>query len=158
MLIKYHHVVREKKGLLLLVIIDILKEYSSPEHHMKKTELCEKIEQYCGFPPARNTVYDKLNSLEYAGFPIVQDKYDGVYYDGHELSDGELRFLVDSVLYSDFVTLGGADEMIEALTAFGSPEFQKYIRKQKNRAEKTRKNMQKSVFFTIEEVQSAIFS
>ena len=158
MLIKYHNTVQEKKYLLILVIIDILKEYTSPENHMKKTELCDKIEQCCGFMPARNTVYDKLNSLEEAGFPIVQDSHDGVYYDGHELSDGELRFLVDSVLYSDFVTLGGADEMIEALTAFGSPEFQKYIRKQKLRAGKTRKNMQKSVFFTIEEVQSAIFS
>ena len=158
MLIKYHNTVQAKKYLLLLVIIDILKEYTSPGNHMKKTELCDKIEQCCGFMPARNTVYDKLNSLEEAGFPIVQDSHEGVYYDGHELSDGELRFLVDSVLYSDFVTLGGADEMIEALTAFGSPKFQKYIRRQKNRAGKTRKNMQKSVFFTIEEVQSAIFS
>ena len=157
MLINNHNIVQEKKYLLLLVIIDILKEYTSPENHMKKTELCNKIEQRCGFMPARNTVYDKLNSLEYSGFPIVQDSLEGVYYDGHELSDGELRFLVDSVLYSDFVTLGGADEMIEALTAFGSPAFQKYIRRQKYRAGKTRKNMQTSVFLTIEEVQSAIF-
>lgn len=157
MLINNHNIVQEKKYLLLLVIIDILKEYTSPENHMKKAELCDKIEQRCGFMPARNTVYDKLNSLEYSGFPIVQDSLEGVYYDGHELSDGELRFLVDSVLYSDFVTLGGADEMIEALTAFGSPAFQKYIRRQKYRAGKTRKNMQTSVFLTIEEVQSAIF-
>ena len=156
MLIKYHHVVRDKKGLLLLVIIDILKEYTSPNNRMKKTELCDKIEQYCGFPPARNTVYDKLNTLEDAGFPIVQDSHDGVYYDGYELSEGQIRFLVDSVLYSDFVTLGGADEMIEALAAFGSPELQKYIRSQKSRAEKTRKNMQKSVFASIEEMQSAL--
>ena len=61
MLINNHNIVQEKKYLLLLVIIDILKEYTSPENHMKKTELCDKIEQRCGFMPARNTVYDKLD-------------------------------------------------------------------------------------------------
>ena len=156
MLIRYPHTVRDKKYLLLLVIIDILKEHTDPEHDMKKTELCEKIEAVCGFMPARNTVYDKLNSLEYAGFPIVQDQTEGVYYDGHELSDGELRFLLDSVLYSDFLTPVAADEIIEALTAFGSPELQKYIRRQKVRADQTRKSMQHSVFASIEEIQSAI--
>ena len=37
MLINNHNIVQEKKYLLLLVIIGILKEYTSPENHMKKT-------------------------------------------------------------------------------------------------------------------------
>lgn len=156
MLINNHNIVQEKKYLLLLVIIDILKEYTSPENHMKKTELCDKIEQRCGFMPARNTVYDKLNSLEYSGFPIVQDSLEGVYYDGHELSDGELRFLVDSVLYSDFVTHKSAEQIIETLAAFGTPELQKEINKQKSRVERSRKGVNQDVYRTIEDVQSAI--
>ena len=157
MLINNFNLIRDKKYLLLLVIIDILKENSDPEHHMTKQELLQKIEETCGFAPARNTLYDKLDSLEAAGFPVVQDRNDGVYYDGHELSDGEMRFLVDSILYSDFVTHKGAGEMIEALAAFGSTDFQKYIRRQKSRAEKSRKNTKAGIFYTIETVQSAIF-
>ena len=38
MLIERPDIVREKKGLLLLVIIDILRAHTDSEHHMTKEE------------------------------------------------------------------------------------------------------------------------
>ena len=156
MLIERPDVVREKKGLLLLVIIDILRAHTDYTHRMTKEELRQRIKQECGFAPARNTITDKLNALEDAGFPIVQGTNERVYYDGHDLTDGELRFLIDSVLYSDFVTHKSAAQIIETLAAFGTTDFQKEINRQKSRIERSRKGINQDVYRTIEDVQSAI--
>ena len=146
---------QNQKKLLILMIMDILKQYSDADHPMTRQGIIEKVLELYGYVPARNTIYTKLKTLEEVGFPIVLGT-NGVYYDGHDLTDGELRFLIDSVLYSDFVTHQGAGEMIETLAAFGSLEFQKLISKQKGRLAKTRKNKQTSIFLTIEDVQTAI--
>ena len=132
MLIPDPAMVEGKKSMILLMILEILEKNTDVDHPMMKEELRSKINEQFGFYPSRNNVYDKLDTLTEAGFPIVQTG-DGVYYDGAELTDGELRFLADSVLYSDFATHQGAAEMLEALSSLGSLAFQKYMKKQISR-------------------------
>ena len=143
--------------MIFLMILEILKDSTDIHHPMLKEELRSKINEKFGFLPARNNIYDKLNALVEAGFPIVQDAV-GVYYDGAVLSDGELRFLADSVLFSDFATHRSAADIIEALSSLGSHEFQKYMKKQVYRTTKTRKNPRLEVFLNLERVQQAIFN
>ncbi|MBQ5335279.1 MAG: WYL domain-containing protein [Oscillospiraceae bacterium] len=156
MMIQIPQAVQEEKGLLLLMILDILAEETDAAHHMKKGRLRERIEERYGFKPSRNTLYGKLEIMRLAGISVVQEE-DGLYYDADHLTDGELRYLVDSVLYSDFVTPKGAEGIIESLAKLGSPIFHKYVERQKARIKHTRKNKQQGIFATIEDVQSAIF-
>ena len=156
MLIPDPAMIQGKKSMIFLMILEILKDSTDIDHPMLKEELRSKINEKFGFLPARNNIYDKLNALVEAGFPIVQDAV-GVYYDGAVLSDGELRFLADSVLFSDFATHRAAADIIEALSALGSHEFQKYMKKQVYRTKKTRKNPRMDVFLNLERVQQAIF-
>lgn len=156
MLIPDPAMVQGKKSMIFLMILEILKDSTDIGHPMLKEELRSKIKDKFGFLPSRNNIYDKLNALVEAGFPIVQDSV-GVYYDGAVLSDGELRFLADSVLFSDFATHRAAADIIEALSALGSHEFKKYMKKQVYRTKKTRKNPRMDVFLNLERVQQAIF-
>lgn len=155
MLIPNPNAIQNEKNMILLMLLDVLKSDTDAAHPISKEELRRRIRQRYGFLPARNTLYTRLNSLELAGFPIIQDG-DGVCYDEATLTDGELRFLIDSVLYSDFVTQGGAAEMIEVLIKLGSKEFQKYMKRMRHRAKASRKNTQQSVFLILEEIQTAI--
>ena len=157
MLIRNHEVIRNQKGLLLLMLMDILITYTDEEHKITKEKLRSKVNEIYGFRPSRNTLYEKLSTLESAGFPIEMSRGDGVYYNGNDLTNGELRFLVDSVLYSGFASHTGANEIIEALGKHGTMNFRDYLRKQKYTVKKTQKNLRQSVFLVLEEVQSAIF-
>ena len=156
MLIPDPAMVQGKKSLIHLMVLDILKEYTDSDHPMTKAGLIRKVEELYGLEPSLNNFYDKVRVLIEAGFPIVQDSV-GVYYDGAVLSDGELRFLADSVLFSDFATHRAAADIIEALSALGSHEFKKYMKKQVYRTKKTRKNPRMDVFLNLERVQQAIF-
>ena len=156
MTVRYPDAAKEHKALLQLLVLEILKNYTDPEHPITKQKVIEKATELCGFMPARNTIYDDIDALIDAGFPIEQS-LKGVYYDGKSLSDGELRFLIDSVLYSDLMTKNGASEVIEALASLGSVEFQKYMEKQKARIGITRKSKQTNMFLAIEEIQTAIY-
>ena len=158
MLIPNRSKIQNEKGLLLLMVLDILKRSTGPDKHMSKQELLKRIEHDYGFKPARGTLNEKLSSLEHAGFPVVQDGRDGVYYDGADLEDGELRFLIDSVMYSSFTTRQGADEMIRALLALGSPGFQEQMNDYISRIKRTRKNKHASIFLVLDEVQKAIYN
>ena len=155
MLIKNYNQIQDKKSLLLLIIIDILKTYSSPEHSLTKEQIRDKIEEICGFRPARNTLYEKLRTLKDAGISF-ESEGQKVFYTGHELCDGELRFLTDSILYSDFVTHQGAFKMVTALEELASPSLQKYIHCQKTSLKSSRKSSHMSVFLNIEDIQTAL--
>lgn len=156
MTVRYPDAAQQHKALLQLLVLEILKNYTDPEHPITKQKVIEKATELCGFEPARNTIYDDIKALIKAGFPIEQTGK-GVYYDGKSLSDGELRFLIDSVLYSDLMTKNGASEVIEALASLGSVEFQKYTEKQKARISITRKGKQPNMFMAIEDIQTAIY-
>ena len=156
MLIPNPQAVFNRKNLLPLMVLHVLMEYTDENHHLKKEEISDKIDEIFGFEPARNTLYEKINALIQAGFPIVQGRSEGVYYDANHMNDGVLRYLVDSVLYSDFVTHQGAAEIIKALESLGSRDLQKYISSQGTRIHQTRKSKQQSVFLIIEDLQSAI--
>lgn len=146
---------REHKFLLLMLIVDILEKNTDSAHPITQKKLLEIIEKQCGFMPSRTTISDDLDRLITAGFPIEKGRK-GVYYDGRSLSDGELRFLIDSILYSDLMSQDGASEMIETLASLGSVELQSTVRKQKSRVSLTRKNSHYDFFLTIEYIQQAI--
>ena len=156
MTVRYPNAALAHKSLLQLLVLEILRNYTDPEHPITKQKVIEKTTELCGFEPARNTIYGDIDALIDAGFPIEQSRK-GVYYDGKSLSDGELRFLIDSVLYSDLMTKNGASEVIEALASLGSVDFQKYMEKQKARIGITRKSKQTNMFLGIEEIQTAIY-
>ena len=158
MLIRNHEVIRNQKGLLFLMLMDILITYTDEEHRLTKEQLRNKVNEIYGFLPTRATLYEKLNTLESAGFPIEMSREDGVYYSGHDLTNGELRFLVDSVMYSGFTSYTGANEIIDALAKHGKLDFRDYLKKRKYTVKKTQKNTQQSVFYVLEEVQTALFS
>lgn len=147
--------IHDQKNLLLLMILDTLSRYTDDENPMTREALRRKIEDNYGFKPARNTLYTNLDALITAGFPIITTTR-SVYYNGRELKDGEIRFLADSVLYSDFVTKNSAEGILTALGNLGSKKLKKYINGQKARLRFTRKGKDKNYYLMIEDVQHAI--
>lgn len=147
--------IHAQKSLLLIMILDYLKENTTEQNPVTVECLRRKIEDASGFMPARNTIYGYLDTLELAGFPIGKCKR-GIYYSESVLTDGQVRFLADSVLYSDFLTKTGAEEILDALAPLGSPELQKYIKGQKARVKWTRKGTKQNIYLIIEKLQTAI--
>ena len=147
--------IQAQKSLLLIMILDYLKENTNEQRPVTVECLRRKIKDASGSMPARNTIYGYLDALELAGFPIGKCKR-GIYYSESVLTDGQVRFLADSVLYSDFLTKTGAEEILDALAPLGSPELQKYIKGQKARVKWTRKGTNQNIYLIIEKLQTAI--
>lgn len=146
----------ERKRFILMMLLDILQEYTDSSHPMTKEEIRGKIEELYGFLPTRNTVYERLKDLNDAGYEI-QETPKGCYLVRDGLQDGELRFLIDHVLYSDFVTRNGSANMIEQLAALGSPTLRQVVANRKYRARQTVKSENQSGILLLELIQSAIF-
>ena len=91
MTVRYPDAAKEHKALLQLLVLEILKNYTDPEHPITKQKIIEKATELCGFEPARNTIYDDIDALIDAGFPIVQSRK-GVYYDGNRSATGNSAF------------------------------------------------------------------
>ena len=81
MTVRYPEAAQQHKALLQLLVLEILKNYTDPGNPITKQKIIEKATELCGFEPARNTIYDDIDALIDAGFPIEQSRK-GVYYDG----------------------------------------------------------------------------
>ncbi len=84
------------KKLLILYVLEILKEYSDENHPLKQVEIMKKIENVYGMKCERKSISSNIDSLIDFGFEIVKEK-SGCYLAGRELEKSEVQMLVDSV-------------------------------------------------------------
>jgi len=146
---------RGDKAMVLFMLLQILQQ-TDIAHPIRKEEIRQEIRKRFDVEISRNTLNSKMLILQNLGYEIEKTE-DGWYMEHRGLEDGELRILIDSVLYSDLTTSRGASELIEKLMELGSQTFRMEIGFLKHRTKQMRKQENSQVVLAVEEFQKGIF-
>lgn len=114
------------RSALPLCILEILKAYSDEEHPLTSGEIIKKLKADYGLSAARNAVGRNLSLLCELGWDIstYEENGWGAYLRSRELSDVELRVLIDSVLSSRYIPQEDARNLIDKLAGLANRHFQ----------------------------------
>ena len=126
------------KGFAAIVVLQTLAEHASKEKPITCKEIVEILQDE--FTIERKAVERIVKQLKYAGVPIngvneISEDYDepeknfrisrsGIYLE-RDFSDENLQLLIDSVLYSKYISTTEAEELIKKISAMGSATFQR---------------------------------
>ena len=164
------------KKLLLLNILDILQKYTDGDHKLKQSEIEDKLRNEYFMEVDRKSVKRNLMDLREFGYRVEfddtkvrmvksKDPKTGeikqvesiVYTDFHlkrDFDDSELRLLIDSVLYSNYIPTKYGKDLIEKLLGLSSIYFKEKMRHVDTAPEKRVINPQ--FFFTVDVLNDAI--
>ena len=142
------------KSMAVLQILQILRKYSNKEHALTQKQIADYLESDYGIVIERKAVARHLANLT-AVYPI-EHTTKGVYLeDEREFDDTELRFLIDSVLFSRNIPASYAKKLVEKLQKLGSVDLRRSLRSM-YRADQIRRDDFKGLFYTIGELGAAI--
>lgn len=143
------------KKLLLLYVLDVLRECSDEEHPLKQDEIAKKIYDNCGMECERKAVAANIGYLEDYGYDIVRVPNKGVYLGSRELEPSEITFLVDAVFSNRTIDGDYSKQLAEKLyTCLSRHKRKRY--KYVYKATEIVKSHNKEIFFNIDEIQTAI--
>ena len=112
--------VTEKKKIMILSLLRILREESDEQHRLHQTDMVRLIQDTTGLQTERGSIRRSLTTLQEAGFPVIYDH--GWYYE-HEFTEVELNLIIDSLLYNPVVPSNQCREIMEKLTGLGSQYY-----------------------------------
>lgn len=138
----------QPKKMIILDILQILKEHTDEDHRISQQQIQELMESEYGMKVDRKTVKRNLSKLIEFGFPI---KYRGSehendtiirrgkngkdeviltdWYYVHEFMNGEIRLLIDNVLFADGLSKRDRLSLIRRLEKLSSKHFHSVISK-----------------------------
>lgn len=143
------------KKLLILYVLQILKEYSDENHPLMQEEISRFIYSTYGMESERKAIGANIQNLIDYGYDIRQVKGKGVYLGERELEPSEIALLVDSVFSNRSINAANSKQLAEKLYSCLS----KYNRKRFNyvyKVDEIAKSDNKQIFLTIEILQEAI--
>ena len=161
---------KQPKKLIIMNILDILKKYTDADHRLSQKEIQDILEREYEMKVDRKAIRRNLMNLIDAGYyinysesvRIFKDK-DGEeqenvilsdFYLKREFTDCELRLLIDSVLFSNYIPYKQDMDLVEKLSGLSNVYFKsrvKYIiRMPKDKADN------KQLFYNIELLDEAI--
>ena len=109
------------KKMLIILILNILKEYSDVNHKLTQKEIMHLLKSNYDMECDRRSVKNNIQCLKELGYEISADK--GYYLIEREFDDAELRMLIDSVLFSKNLTQCQAKNLIEKLKKMSNRYF-----------------------------------
>jgi len=112
----------DKKKLLILLVLEVLKKYSDEKHHLTQQEILRILKAEYGVLCDRRSVKSNVLDLIDFGYDINID--DGYYLADREFDDAELRMLIDSVLSSRNISEAQGKRLIKKLKEQGNKYFQ----------------------------------
>ena len=132
----------QPKKMLILNILEILKKYSDEDHPLKQKQIGEILLRDYGMTVDRKAVKRNLAELMDSGYPVriktekarttlnretgemeENTSFTDVYYE-HLFTDGELRLLINSVLFSKGMSHRQGKDLIEKLESLANDQFQ----------------------------------
>lgn len=135
----------QPKKMLILDILHILQKHSDPEHTLSQHRIQELLEKEYGVRPDRKTVKRNLSKLMEFGFPIGYcedpDKNRRVnrygeeetiltnWFYEHEFTNGELRLLIDNVMFTGALTQTYRRDLIRKLEGLSNTYFHSVTQK-----------------------------
>ncbi len=108
------------KKTVILNVLDILRKESDHQHRLMQKDLIAMLKRDYGQDIDRKTLRSHLSSLQELDYPL---EYDNGWYYEHEFTDGELRLLVDGVLFSKHMPSTQGMQLIAKLENLSSRYF-----------------------------------
>lgn len=113
------------KKALPLCILQVLMDCSDEDHPMTSGEIIHRLSEDYGIEVNRNTVSRNIAMLRDLNFEIslYEENHKGAYLETREFDNMEIRWLIDGVLNSKYLTEKYADDLIIKLKKLGSKHF-----------------------------------
>ncbi len=164
----------QRKKLIIMNILDILKKYTDEDHRLSQKEIAEKLEKVYDMKVDRKAIKRNLMNLIDFGFEIeysksirmieiknekgekelVESEILSDFYLIREFTDAELRLLIDSLLFSKHIPYSQCKELIEKIEGLSNKYFLSKVKHICNLPENLPQN--KELFYTIEMLDEAI--
>ncbi|MCC2255924.1 WYL domain-containing protein [Ruminococcus sp. CLA-AA-H200] len=176
--------VKQPKKLLILNILDILRKYTDEDHRLSQKEIAEILKNEYDMKADRKAIRRNLLNLMDCGYEIeysetirnvpVKDKKTGAvlrdkdtgepvmeenelwsdFYLKRQFTDGELRLLIDSLLFSRHIPYSQCKDLVEKLEDLSNIYFKSRVRYISTLPEDKTDNRQ--LFYNIEMLDEAI--
>ncbi len=160
----------QPKKMVIINILDILKRYSDENNKLSQKKISDILAQEYNMKVERKTIKRNIMNLIDFGYDIeytetiryVKNK-DGVkeentvfsdFYLVHEFSDGELRLLIDSLLFNKYLPAKQCKDMIKKIENMSNENFKSRVRHVQNLPDNMPRNNQ--IFYTLEVLDKAI--
>lgn len=143
------------KKLLILYVLQVLKDYSDEDHPMLQEEISKKILSLYGMESERKAIGANIACLEDFGYDIIHIKNKGVYLGERAFEASEIAFLIDAIFSSKVINQKNSKELSKKLYSFLSINKRRqfnYIYK----ADDIAKSDNNQLFLTIEIINEAI--
>lgn len=159
------------KKLLIMNILDILRRYSDEEHRLSQKDIIDHLRRDYDMTVDRKSVSRNLTDLMDAGFNInynqtvrmtpnrkTGEPEENVmlsdFYLERDFTDGELRLLIDGLLFSPHIPYNQCRMLVEKLEGLSNIYFRSRIGHIRTATTSAPQN--KQLFFTIETLDEAI--
>ncbi len=143
--------------LKLLYIVKILSEESDEQHVISTKMLIDKLAAY-GVSAERKSIYDDIAKLQDCGYDILQSDNrngGGYYLASRDFELAELKFLVDAVQSTRFITQRKSAELIKKLERLTSKHDAKALQRQVYVSGRI-KTENESIYYSIDSLHKAI--
>ena len=161
---------KQPKKLIIMNILDILKRYTDENHRLSQKEIQDLLAREYDMKVDRKAVKRNLMNLIECGYYIsysesvrIFKEKDGEeqeniilsdFYLKREFNDCELRLLIDSVLFSNYIPYKQGMELVEKLSGLSSVYFKLRVKHIFRMPEYKTDN--KQLFYNIELLDEAI--
>ena len=163
--------VKQPKKLLILNILDILRKYSDEEHRLSQKDITDILKTEYDMTADRKAIRRNILNLMDCGYNIeysesirmVPNPKTGVpeenylwsdFYLERDFTDGELRLLIDSLLFSKHIPYSQCKELVNKLEGLSNVYFRSRVKHIARLPEDKTDN--KQLFLTIELLDEAI--
>ena len=104
----------ESNTLAPLRVLQILQKYSDREHKLTHQDIIDMLDKKFGISSERKKITRILTNLESAGYAIERTK-SGCYMDSLDFDESEIRYLIESVLFSKHIPAKQANDLIKKI-------------------------------------------
>ena len=159
------------KKMLILNILDILRKYTDENHTLSQKDIIEILEREYEMKAERKAVRRNIQNLIDMGYEIEyseairmvpnpktkeleENTITSDYYLVRDFTDGELRLLIDSLLFSRHIPYNQCKELVQKLEGLSNIYFRAHVKHISTMPETLPQNPE--LFYTIEMLDEAI--
>ncbi len=147
----------KNQKLKLYYLYRILLEKTDDDHMITMPEIQRSLEAY-DITADRKSLYDDLEQLSVLGVDVIGEKVGRNYYyhvGSKQFEIAELKLLVDAIQSSKFITENKSNTLIKKLTSMAS-KYEAAQLKRQVMVQGRVKNMNESIYYTVDDVHRAI--
>ena len=162
---------KQPKKMLIINILDILRKYTDEDHRLSQKDILEILKKEYSMTADRKAVRRNILNLIDFGYEIeysesirmvpnsktgeLEESYImSDFYFVRDFTDGELRLLIDSMLFSKHIPYSQCKELVGKLSGLSNKYFESHIKHIRTMPDNAPKN--KQLFYTIEVLDEAI--